>query len=248
MEEEAEDSKQRAIRSTKEVVEREQTQIWEDELSRAREAWKSEKQQLFQEAHQNQLRAIARQTNILEDRLRQEFQERLTRIEQEHEEYVELTVKDTWEKARVIREKAVADARHEEQQYAAKEAMRVAERVAWEKKEERDQAEEEKVRALEEHTQYMEELQRKALGQQQRESDQHYAAKIKDLTDKYESMLAQLRQQLSEETFDNQQLTTDLQEMTKSRDDWELQYRNLKIEFADFINQFPGFRAEFILK
>ncbi len=246
--EDVEDSKQRAIRCTKEVVEREQTQIREDELSRAREAWKSEKQQLYQEAHQNQLRAIAGQTGLLEDRLREEFQDRLTRIEEEHQEYMELTVQNTWEKARVIREKAVADTRLEEQQYAAEEARRVAERVAQEKVEEKEQAEREKARALEEHTQYMKELQRNALGQQRRELDNHYAAKTKDLTDQYESRMAELRQHLGEETADNQQLRTDLQEMTESRDSWELQYRNLKIEFADFIDQFPGFRAEFILK
>lgn len=229
-------------------MEREQTQIRQDELARAREEWNLEKQRLFQEAHHNQLRAIARQTGILEDRLRKEFQERLTRVEQEHEEYMELTVRKTWEEARVVREKAVADARHEEQQSAAEEAVQVAARVAQEKKEEKEQAEREKMKALEEHTQYMEELQRKALGQQQRELDKHYAEKIKDLTDKYESMLAQLRQQLNDEVTDNQQLMTDLEEMTKSRNSWEMQYRNLKIEFADFIDQFPGFRAEFILK
>ena len=248
LEQDAEEDKQKAIRCTKEVVEREQTQIREDELSKAREAWKIEKQQLFQEAHQNQLRAIARQTGLLEDRLRKEFQDRLTRIDEEHQEYVELKVHDTWEKARVIREKAIANARLEEQHFAAKEAMKTAERVAQEKKEEKDQAEREKARALEDHTRYMEELQRKALHQQQKELDEHSAAKMKDLTVKYETRVSELRQQLSEETGDNQQLRTDLQEMTESRDSWELQYRNLKMEFADFIDQFPGFRAEFILK
>lgn len=248
MEQDAEDAKQKAIRCTKEVVEREQTQIREDELSKAREAWKIEKQQLFQEAHQNQLRAIARQTGLLEDRLKKEFQDRLTRVDEEHQEYVGLTVQDTWEKARVIREKAVADARLEERQYAAKEAMKTAERVAQEKREEKEQAEREKARALEDHTRYMEELQRKALHRQWKELDELYSSKIKDLTDEYESRVSELRQQLSEETGDNQQLRTDLQEMTESRDSWELQYRNLKMEFADFIDQFPGFRAEFILK
>ena len=248
MEEDAEDSKQRAIRSTKEVVEREQTQKWEEELERAREAWKTEKQQLFQEAHQNQLRAIARQTGILEDKLREEFQDRLTRIEEEHQDYMELTVQNTWEKAWGIREKAVADTRLEEQQLAAEEAMAVAKRVAQEKAEEKEQAEKEKINALESHTRYMEELQKKALREQQRELEDLHATKTKGITDTYEMRIAELSDQLSEEAADNQQLRTDLQEMTESRDNWEMQYRNLKMEFADFIDQFPGFRSEFILK
>ena len=68
------------------------------------------------------------------------------------------------------------------------------------------------------------------------------------MSEEYESKLAALTQLSNEQAAEMEALRIDLEEMRESRDDWELKYRNLRIEFADFIEQFPGFRAEFILK
>lgn len=247
-EEAAEDSRQRAIRSTKEVVEREEAQRREEELSRAREEWKKEKQQFFQEAHQNQLRAIARQTTILEERLREEFQERLAQIKLESREHLDSTVQSTWEEANTKKEEAIASARHEEHCLADRESKRVANRVVQEKRELRQIAEEEKIRALDNHTEVMESLCRQALAEQQRELEHHHDASSKEISEEYESRLAELKEQSSEQEAEIERLRIGLEDMTLSRDSWELKYRNLKVEFADFIEQFPGFRAEFILK
>jgi hypothetical protein len=230
------------------VVEREQSQIMEDELCKAREEWKKEKQEIFQEAHQNQLRAIALQTGILEKRLRGEFQEKLAQTELENKRCIERAVQDTWKEANTRSSEAVACARCEEHQLAEEEAKRVAHRVDQEKKELRQLAEKEKVMALDDHTKAMQDLCRQALAEQCQKLEQRHDAKSKGMCEEYESRFAELKQQLNKYASDIALLQGDLREMTESRDDWELKYRHLREEFADFIEQFPGFRAEFILK
>lgn len=230
------------------MVEREQSQRRKEELFRAREVWKKEKQQFFQDAHQNQLRAIARQTAILEDKLKREFQEHLDKLGHENREHLERTIQNTWEEARQVEDKAVANARMEEQYLAKEEAKKVANMVAQERRKDKELADNEKARALEDHTKYMEGLCRQALAQQQSDLEKQSAAKMKEMNDECKLRLAEVEQQLIEQAADNEKLRTDLQEMAESRDNWELQYRNLKMEFSDFIDQFPGFRAEFILK
>lgn len=244
----AEDSKQRAIRCTEEVVRREESQKREDELSRAREEWKKEKQQLFQEAHQNQLRAIARRTTLLEERLKREFQENIEVLETEHREHMDRTVHSTWEEAGIVKENAVAETRLEEQHFAKEEARRVANRVAQEKRNDKEQAECDMAQALEEHTKYMQEVCRKNLAQQQKDLEKQHAGKMAVVSGEYEARLTGMEQKWSDEVAENESLLADVQEMTESKDSWEMQHKNLKVEFSDFIDQFPGFKAEFILK
>lgn len=244
----AEESRQKAIRCTKEMVEREESQRMEEELCRAREEWRKERQQFFQEAHQNQLRAISLQTTILEKRLREEFHERLFQTELESSNHLERTVQRTWEEANTKRSEAEAKVRSEERHLAKEESKRVANRVVQEKKELWQIAEEEKLRALDDHTKVMEDLCRHALAEQQRKLEQHHSAHSKEMSEEYESRLAELNQQSCEQEAEIEKLRNDLEERTESRDSWELKYRNLREEFADFIEQFPGFRAEFILK
>ena len=69
----AEESRQKAIRCTEEVVRREEEERRQQALAAARKEWQLERQQLFKEAHESQLRAIARQNSILEEKRRQEF-------------------------------------------------------------------------------------------------------------------------------------------------------------------------------
>ena len=57
---------------------REEGEKQEQILAAAEEQWKQERQELFKKAHENQLRAIARQNSILEKRLRDEFANTLT--------------------------------------------------------------------------------------------------------------------------------------------------------------------------
>lgn len=247
-EEAAADSRQRAIRCTKEVVEREESQRREEALSSARDEWQEEKQQLFQEAHRNQLGAITRQTAILEKKLRVEFQNHLAQLQLDSREHLQRTVHSTWIEAEAKKNEAVANTRIEEHHLAGKEAERVANIVGREKRELRQRAEEEKIKALDGHTKLMEGVCRQALAKQQQELEQVHDSAAIAMSETYESRLAELALQLGMQAAEMEKLRTDLEEMKDSRDRWESKHRNLKMEFADFIEQFPGFRAEFILK
>lgn len=77
----AEDSKQKAIRCTEEVVRREEEERRQQTLVAARKEWQLERQELFREAHESQLRAIARQNGILEKKLRQEFTDTVAQMQ-----------------------------------------------------------------------------------------------------------------------------------------------------------------------
>ena len=77
----AEDSKQEAIRCAEEAVRREEEERRQQALAAARKEWQLERQQLFKEAHESQLRAIARQNRILEKKLRQEFADTIVQMQ-----------------------------------------------------------------------------------------------------------------------------------------------------------------------
>ena len=112
---------------------REETSRREHELSMAKREWKNERQQLFQEAHKSQLRAIARQNAILEQKLRKEFAETLIEVQGQHREHIEEVTRQTWAEAEIVNENAIDDTRKEEREIARQEAEKVAERVAEEK-------------------------------------------------------------------------------------------------------------------
>ncbi|CAI7995172.1 hypothetical protein GBAR_LOCUS1643, partial [Geodia barretti] len=146
---EVEQERQKAIRSTEEVVRREETQRRDRELEEARQQWKRERQQLFVEAHQSQLRAVAKHAASLEKELRREFADRTRKMVAEHEAALEAAVKSAWEEAGRAREAAVEEARLEEKGRAKADAERVMEEVAEERRAGKRRAELEKARELE---------------------------------------------------------------------------------------------------
>ena len=157
-------------------------------------------------------------------------------------------MQEKWEEAERIRKKAVADARMEEQHLAKEEALSVARRVTKEKRKAEEQAKNDKERAVEDCIKYMDKLHKEALEEHQKLLEVQFATKLKEVNDEHNTLLTNLKLQLSKQAAENNQLRSELEEMTESRDSWELKYKNIKMEFSDFINQFPGFRDEFILK
>lgn len=248
VEKKAEINRQKSIRCTEEVVRREEAQKRETELTRAKEEWKREKQQFFIEAHHSQLRAIAKETDILEKTLRREFEEDLAKVRAECKNYVEITVQATLQEADKVREQAVIDARHEEQYLAQQEAWGVAEEVSENKRREKEEADEEKCKALADLTEHMNVVCLNALAEKQRDMEEEFAVRMSEIQRKNEDHVSNLEEQLREVLANNSTLTSKLQETTESRDIWKGKHEDLKIEFSDFIDQFPGFRGEFILK
>lgn len=246
--ESAELNKQRAIRCTKEVVQREEAQKREEEIIRANERWKKEKQQLFRDAHQSQLRAIAKQTAILEKELEKKHKEELATYQHEATENLDNTVQRIRKEAEMMTLKAVLDARLDEQAIAQKETEKVAKKVIEEKKDAKERAEREREKALANHTIYMKALSKQALEEKEKELRETFSTQMERLNNDHKTEISALKQLLNEHTAEIEKLRADLHSVTESRNLWEVKYQNLKMEFSDFINQFPGFRSEFILK
>ena len=247
-EELAEDKRQRTIRSVEEVVRRDEEAKTDKKLSLAKSDWLKERQQLFQEAHQNQLRAIARQNTILETKLRKEFAETLEKTAQEHREHLTREIASTWTQAEAVKREAVERAREEEREGARLEACQVADRVAEEMRENAAMAEEEKQRALsEQHEQLMVE-QSRALEVQRQELEERFQDKLSSVCEEYEQKLAEVDAQLEEQQAVCRELENKLGAMTELKENWETKYSNLRAEFSDFIDHVPGFRGEFVLK
>ena len=244
----AEENKQKVIRCTEEIVRREEGERREKELVKAREEWKKEKQKFIKEAHHNLLRAISKETDILEKELRKEFEEDIAQVRTECRSHLEATVQAVWQDADKMREQALTDARLEEQHIAQEEAYRVVERVSEEKRQEKEESEKDKSMALADLTKQMNKICQDAFTEKERKMNEKFAVRTREIQQKHESLVSSLEEQLEDELANNSTLKTKLQEITDTRDCWKRKYENLELEFSDFIDQIPGFRGEFILK
>ena len=242
-----EEDKQKAIRCTEEVVRREETCKREHQLEVARSEWKKERQQLFQEAHQSQLRAIARQNALLEQKLRKEFAETMVVVQSQHREHIEEVKRKTWAEADVVKEKAIEQTRMKEREKAREEARMVAKRVAEEKRKEAELAAAEQTQALQDQREYLEQLHREALDEQARQLQAGFQNETDQVVDNYEAKLSELQCRLEQQMVVNQTLERDLEHTTSLKNEWKGKYEALKQEFSNFIDQFPGFRGEFVL-
>lgn len=242
-----EEDKQKAIRCTEDVVRREETSRREHELTMAKREWKNERQQLFQEAHQSQLRAIARQNAILEQKLRKEFAEMLIEVQGQHREHVEEVISQTWAEAEIVKQNAIDDTRKEEREIARQEAEKVAECVAKEKSVEAELAAKERAQALEEQRICLGQLHSESLSKQKRQIEAEFDKKLGKICDDYEVRLSEIQSKLEGQIAVSHALDRDLEDMTSLKNDWEEKYMALKQEFSNFIDQFPGFRGEFLL-
>lgn len=245
---EAEESKQKAIRCTEEVVRREEALRLDKELTKAKEEWKKERQQIYLEAHHNQLRAIAKETAILEKQLRKEFKGQLAKVKDECRQELERILELTWKEANQLKEGAVANGRQEEQQLALQEAERVAQQVQEETRRAREEAEKNKEKSLADLTETMDVACQAALVEKEREMEAVFDRRIREVQDRHHKELEKVQDELREQLIENESLTACLDETTSSRDNWKEKHVSVKREFSDFLDNCPGFRGEFILK
>ena len=203
---------------------------------------------LFKKAHENQLRAIARQNSILEKRLRDEFANTLAHTQKQHSEQLKKALEKAWEEAEKVKNKTVLEARREEQTLAREEAMAVAERVAMERKAAEMLGEKQKEQALLNQKLHMEEVQQRVMEKQQQELERQFEERLSEVRIQYEAKLNDLQHRLDEQLVKCQCLEEELQAMMDLKTEWQQKHANMKQEFSDFIDQFPGFRGEFLLK
>ncbi len=246
-EEGSEDKRQRTIRSVEEVVRREETAKADKKLTEANSEWLKERQALFQEAHQSQLRAIARQSSILETKLREEFAGTLKKLSQKHKETLARDIDNTWTEAEAVKQEAVETARQEEIDIARAEACEEATKVAETMQQHNQQVVEDKQDALSEQMEALKLEECRALERQKEELEGHSKDKLANVCEEYECRLGEVGRELDEQRQRVEELETKLEAMSQLKDSWETKYENIRTEFSDFIDNVPGFRGEFVL-
>lgn len=193
------------------------------------------------------MRAIARQNALLEQKLRKEFADTMVEVQGQHREHTEQVIKQTWAEADLVKKKAIEDTRMEERELAREEAKKVAEQVAEEKQIAAEKAAKEKVQALDDQKMHLGQVHLKELDEQRRELEANFDVKLGGVSDNYEARIAELENKLEHQITVTQSLERDLEDMTGLKNDWQEKYETLKREFSNFIDQFPGFRGEFLL-
>lgn len=164
-----------------------------------------------------------------------------------HEDEKCKAVRKAWEDAEIIKNRIVEETRLEEREIAAEIAKEVAQYVNQEKIEAENRAEQIKLKALEDQKEQMEILQTTQILLLEQELQSLYENKLTETCEQYDLELVASQQLLDEKCKELQHVQDELEEMTNDRDNWKLKYDNLKIEFSDFIEQFPGFSADFLL-
>ena len=207
-----------------------------------------EKELLLEEARKERLIAIAEANATLTAELKQQEELNIKSVREAEEKRLQKALKDAANVASQRQTEAVATAREEEQEMARKKAERVAQITEERRVEASLQAEEEQRKALENQESLLNQKHAAAMEAKENELQETHRNETDKLKQHYDLLLSQMSAKLQEEQSSNHQLTTDLEEMTKQKEEWEEKYQTLKLEFSHFIDQFPGFRGEFILK
>ena len=229
------------------MIRREERARLEQQLATARAEWSMERTHLLEEANSQQQLAVTREKSLLETRLRDEFTCALERLMKSHEEEMTHTIEETWREANEVKEQAVAMARHEEKQLATNEARRVAEQVARDKQTAAMEADQTKKQALQDQEKHLHDWYEEEQDKLRNKLERVFEDKMDSTSKEHRNKMAMVQQMLQEERARSQLLVEELRAMTAQRNNWEQQHRELKNEFARFIDQFPGFKAEFIL-
>lgn len=246
--EQAEERLHKAVLCAEEVTRREEAQKWEQVFTAAREEWKQERQQLLHDAHQNQIGAVATENALLEEKLRKEFDETRTRLEESHEERLRMSLRRAWEEADKIRLHAVEEARKEELATARENAEEAARVVAIEKSQEKERAEQDKLKAVKEEKVRLDEIHNKAMFDMKQELQRRFEARFDESKSGYETKLNYLQAVIEEQSAMRTKLELELAATKELLDESLRKYEALKTEFSNFIDNVPGFRGEFILK
>ena len=207
-----------------------------------------EKELLLEEARKERLIAIAEANATLTIELKRQEEINIKNIREAEEKRLQKALKDAANVASQRQTEAVARARKEEQESARREAERIAQITEERRLEAALQAEEEQRKALENQESLLNQKHTAAMEAKESKLQEMHRNEIDKLKQHYDLLLSQTSEKLQNEQSSNHHLTADLQEMTKQKEEWEENYQSMKVEFSRFIDQFPGFRGEFILK
>lgn len=217
-------------------------------LEEARQQWMEERKQLLKECEDKRQKSIQLEKSALESKLKEEFEEQMIQIHLTHENHVKDTVSRTWSQAEIVKDKIVEKVRTEERRVAKQIAQEQEEKVKKEKQQLLQEADEKRKTDLQELKEALNIEHQTQLLLLEQELKSAYDQKEGELCEQYDSELLASQQLLEDKTRQLNATQQRLNDMTKEKESWALKYNTLKLEFSDFIAQFPGFNADFLLK
>ena len=140
------------------------------------------------------------------------------------------------------------EARREGRARAREEAEREAARVAIQRRDDVEEAERDKEAALEEQRERLGEVKRRALSDHENSLREEFRTKLAEVCESYDVRLGEVEAECDKRQARIREVEGELVGMRTLRDEWESKCESTKKEFSDFIDQFPGFRGEFLLK
>ena len=184
----------------------------------------------------------------LESKLMRDYENRLEMLQHSHNEKLKETVSKTWSQAEIIKDKIVNDAREEEKQLALEIATQTAHKFEQEKQEMEILFEQLKEKALQDQRKLLETESNTKQHLMEQEFQLTYERKLTEICNNYNSELKVYQQLLDDKNKESKNIMEKVDEIKLERDEWKSKYENLKAEFSNFIEQFPGFNADFLLQ
>ena len=179
-----------------------------------------EEKLLLEEARKERLVAIAEaNATALTTELKQLEELNIKRVREAKEKRLQKALKDAANVPPQRQTKAVTTTRKEEKEIARKKGERVTQISEERRVEASLQAEEEQRKALENQESVLNQKHAAAMEAKKKELQEAYRNETDKLKKHYDLLLSRMSAKLQEEQSSNHQLTTDLEEMTKQKEE-----------------------------
>lgn len=240
--------RRRAARATEESVRHEEKTLRQKEIGELEEQFDRKKELLLRRCAEEQEEAVAVAVRELTTRLQEEEERRVALVRQEDAEKAKREAVLLKTHCEAEKEVAVRAAREDERAVARAEAERVAELVAEARRAASQLAEEDKQAALDQLAAALQEDHSRVLERRLLEAREAAAMDHQKVCACYEEKLSELRGSIWLLERDVEGLKARVAEGDVAQTELQCRYDDLRREFADFVNQVPGFRDDFIIK
>lgn len=243
-----EDDKRRALIATEEMVRREEQTIYQARINEANKHFESEKEKILKECKQHNEREIASQKELLKEQMEKEFEGVKQKMKRAHLKQLEKELHEAKLAAEQDKKAAIEKTREEEQKFSSELAAQMMTDFAEEKQRARIKHDQETEMLLKENTTKMQKQNSVEQTLLRHKLTKQYEDKIRAKNREHDIELTASQQVYYDLLMEHNAIKEELRKMRDDRDYWKKAYDDKKIEFSHFVDQFPGFKGDFLIK
>lgn len=243
-----EDQKRRAIIATEEMVRREEQTIHEAKLNEANKRYESEKEKLIEECKQHNEREITTQKEILKEQMEREFEGVKKEMIRVHSQQMDKKLYEAKLAAEQEKKAAIEKTREEEQKFSSELAAKMLVNFEEEKQQEKIKNEHEIEMLLKENTAKLQKQNNLEQTLLQHKLTKQYEDKIQAIKKEHEIEVTASQQVYYDLLMEHNSIKEELRKAIDEKDYWKKAHDDKKLEFSHFIDQFPGFKGDFLIK